>query len=286
MSVAAHLPALQVVVPLIAAPLMRAVAPIGELAFAVVAGASAGSRSRSRSRSGCRSARPARSPTRIGSWPPPWGIEYRVDAPDAFVLVLVAGIAAVVLPYSGASIDGRAAARAALPVLHDVRAVPGGTARHHDHRRRVQHLRVPRDLVALDLRADRARARPPGAVRRVPVPDHGHDRRHLHRHRRRPALPDDRHAQPGRHGARLRAICGAPRPVLAALAFLTVGILAQARAVPAASVAAQRLRLRAVGGVRVPRGHRDQGGGLRAAALLLLRVRRERPCSSRCRWPS
>jgi multicomponent Na+:H+ antiporter subunit D len=41
----------------------------------------------------------------IGNWPPPWGIEYRVDALSAFVLVLVAGIAAVVLPYSRASIE-------------------------------------------------------------------------------------------------------------------------------------------------------------------------------------
>ena len=41
----------------------------------------------------------------IGSWPPPWGIEYRVDRLSAFVLVLVSGIAAVVLPYSRASIE-------------------------------------------------------------------------------------------------------------------------------------------------------------------------------------
>jgi multicomponent Na+:H+ antiporter subunit D len=41
----------------------------------------------------------------IGNWPPPWGIEYRVDKLSAFVLVLVSGIAAVVLPYSRASIE-------------------------------------------------------------------------------------------------------------------------------------------------------------------------------------
>jgi multicomponent Na+:H+ antiporter subunit D len=41
----------------------------------------------------------------IGNWPPPWGIEYRVDRLNAFVLVLVAGLAAVVLPYSRASIE-------------------------------------------------------------------------------------------------------------------------------------------------------------------------------------
>lgn len=36
----------------------------------------------------------------MGSWPAPWGIEYRVDALSAFVLVLVAGLAAIVAPYS------------------------------------------------------------------------------------------------------------------------------------------------------------------------------------------
>ena len=41
----------------------------------------------------------------IGNWPPPWGIEYRVDALNAFALVLVAAIASVVLPYSRKSIE-------------------------------------------------------------------------------------------------------------------------------------------------------------------------------------
>ena len=41
----------------------------------------------------------------IGSWPAPWGIEYRVDALSSLVLMLVSGIAAVVLPYSRASIE-------------------------------------------------------------------------------------------------------------------------------------------------------------------------------------
>ncbi|MEO6743323.1 MAG: monovalent cation/H+ antiporter subunit D family protein [Caldimonas sp.] len=41
----------------------------------------------------------------IGNWPPPWGIEYRVDRLSSFVLVLVAGIAAIVLPYCRSSIE-------------------------------------------------------------------------------------------------------------------------------------------------------------------------------------
>jgi len=40
----------------------------------------------------------------MGNWPPPWGIEYRVDALSAFVLVLVSLTAAVVAPYAKISI--------------------------------------------------------------------------------------------------------------------------------------------------------------------------------------
>ncbi|MFT4782414.1 MAG: multicomponent Na+:H+ antiporter subunit D [Paracoccaceae bacterium] len=40
----------------------------------------------------------------IGGWAPPLGIEYRVDAANAFVLLLVAGISTLVLPYARESI--------------------------------------------------------------------------------------------------------------------------------------------------------------------------------------
>lgn len=97
-----HLPALQVVVPLLAAPLIvllrsgRAgwlVATLVSWAALAIAIAlfvqvqSAGVISYA-----------------IGNWPPPWGIEYRIDAFNAFVLVLISLIAAVVLPYARASI--------------------------------------------------------------------------------------------------------------------------------------------------------------------------------------
>ena len=36
----------------------------------------------------------------LGGWPPPIGIEYRVDTLNAFVLLIVSGIGAVVTPYS------------------------------------------------------------------------------------------------------------------------------------------------------------------------------------------
>ena len=103
MSLAEHLPALQVVLPLISAP-VAVLLRRGRLAFAVVtAGAWAafaiaialwlqvdadGTIS-----------------YHIGNWAPPWGIEYRIDRLNSFVLVLVAGMAAVVLPYSRASIE-------------------------------------------------------------------------------------------------------------------------------------------------------------------------------------
>jgi multicomponent Na+:H+ antiporter subunit D len=104
MNLAQHLPALQVVVPLLAAPL-TVLLRRRTLAFTVVLAASwiafaisvllwlrvdsSGTISYA-----------------IGNWPPPWGIEYRVDRLSAFMLVLVSGLAAVVLPYSRASIEG------------------------------------------------------------------------------------------------------------------------------------------------------------------------------------
>ena len=40
----------------------------------------------------------------LGSWAAPWGIEYRVDVLNAFILLIVSGMASVVLPYAGRSI--------------------------------------------------------------------------------------------------------------------------------------------------------------------------------------
>ena len=40
----------------------------------------------------------------IGNWPAPWGIEYRIDAANAFMLVLLGFVAAVVAPYAWASV--------------------------------------------------------------------------------------------------------------------------------------------------------------------------------------
>ncbi|MGE4610844.1 MAG: monovalent cation/H+ antiporter subunit D family protein [Paracoccaceae bacterium] len=47
----------------------------------------------------------------IGGWAPPLGIEYRVDAANAFVLLLVTGISTVVLPYARESVRSEIPAR-------------------------------------------------------------------------------------------------------------------------------------------------------------------------------
>ncbi len=100
--IAAHLPALQVVVPLVAAPLCvflrhgnlawglalivswTAAAIAIALLAAVISGGVIS--------------------YELGGWAPPWGIEYRIDALNAFVLLIVSGISALVLPYARRSI--------------------------------------------------------------------------------------------------------------------------------------------------------------------------------------
>ena len=103
MIIAQHLPALQVVVPLIAAPtcallrhkgvawlfalivtwatfavsvmLMLEVRESGPISYA------------------------------LGGWPPPWGIEYRVDTLSTLVLLVVSGIGALVMPFARISVE-------------------------------------------------------------------------------------------------------------------------------------------------------------------------------------
>lgn len=93
-----HLPALQVVLPLICAPIVvlfrrAGVAWFITLAVSWVSFAIALSLFWQVSHQGVIS-------YAIGNWPAPWGIEYRIDILNAFMLVLVSGIAAVVMPYS------------------------------------------------------------------------------------------------------------------------------------------------------------------------------------------
>ncbi len=98
-----HLPALQVVVPLLAAPLcamLRSGRRAWLLALAVswlmpaIAGLLL-----------VRALREGPISYWIGNWAPPWGIEYRIDAANAFVLLLVSVIGALVMPYARASVE-------------------------------------------------------------------------------------------------------------------------------------------------------------------------------------
>ncbi len=41
---------------------------------------------------------------KLGGWRPPWGIEYRIDAVNAFVLLIVSGIGSVVMPFATRSV--------------------------------------------------------------------------------------------------------------------------------------------------------------------------------------
>ncbi len=45
----------------------------------------------------------------LGGWAAPWGIEYRIDILSAFVLLIVSGIGAVVMPYSWTSVKNEIA---------------------------------------------------------------------------------------------------------------------------------------------------------------------------------
>ena len=101
--IAAHLPALQVVVPLMAAPLcvlLRRPALAWALTLAVswVVLAIAVLLLLRVLETG---------PVTyfLGNWAAPWGIEYRVDMAGAFVLVIVAAIGAVVTPFARRSVE-------------------------------------------------------------------------------------------------------------------------------------------------------------------------------------
>ena len=100
--IGAHLPIIQVAVPLIAAPvcvllrhgtwawvLSLAVSWVCFVVSILLLGQVADGSSLSYA---------------LGSWAPPWGIELRVDVVNAFVLLIVSGISALVLPYARKSV--------------------------------------------------------------------------------------------------------------------------------------------------------------------------------------
>lgn len=98
-----HLPALQVVIPLMAAPICFLLGRpklcwIWALGIAALVFAMALNLLFQVQYGGVIS-------YRIGDWPEPWGIQYVVDLVDAFVLVIVSAIGIAVLTYGRASID-------------------------------------------------------------------------------------------------------------------------------------------------------------------------------------
>ncbi|MEE4379359.1 MAG: proton-conducting transporter membrane subunit, partial [Candidatus Competibacteraceae bacterium] len=101
----ANLPALQVVLPLIAAPIC-ALLQRGKTAWLVALGACwltfiiAAMLLYQATTDGVIS-------YAMGGWPAPWGIEYRVDTLNAFMLLIVATIGAVVLTFSRLIVDYR-----------------------------------------------------------------------------------------------------------------------------------------------------------------------------------
>ncbi len=103
MSISQNLPALQVVIPLIAAPLAVLLRHSGA-AFLIVTAAS-WSAFAAAIALWLQTADGTVISYAMGSWPPPWGIEYRVDRLSSLVLLLVSGMAAITLPYSRASIE-------------------------------------------------------------------------------------------------------------------------------------------------------------------------------------
>lgn len=102
LTLADHLPALIVLVPFLAAPLVVLIGS-RRLAWPVTFGAALFSLWAAISM-----LRQVLNGTaisyQIGGWAPPLGIEYRIDAANAFVLMIVSAIAVVILPYARVSV--------------------------------------------------------------------------------------------------------------------------------------------------------------------------------------
>ena len=101
-SLTAHLPALQVVVPLVAAPLCLLAGRSG-LAWLIAFLASAAA-TVTAAVLAYMTLHNGSISYHMGGWAPPWGIEYVVDTANAFILMLVSAMATIVLIYCPVSI--------------------------------------------------------------------------------------------------------------------------------------------------------------------------------------
>ena len=100
---AAQLPALQVVLPLFAAPIAF-ILRRGTLVWAFSTLVAWATLAVSWALLGQVSAEGTISYA-MGGWAAPWGIQYRIDIVAAYVALIVSGIAAVVLPYARRSVE-------------------------------------------------------------------------------------------------------------------------------------------------------------------------------------
>ncbi len=101
----AHLPALQVIIPLVSAPLC-ALLPAGRVVWLAAMAASWLAFLIAALLLDQVLAHGAISYL-MGGWPVPWGIEYRVDARNAYMLLIVAGIGAVVITFGREIVERR-----------------------------------------------------------------------------------------------------------------------------------------------------------------------------------
>ena len=102
-SLSAHLPALQVIVPLLAAPLcflLRKPSLAWLFTFVVTVATFAISIGLFSQITGGDAIA-----YKMGGWEPPWGIEYRIDRLSSLVLLLVSGMAAVTMAYARSSVE-------------------------------------------------------------------------------------------------------------------------------------------------------------------------------------
>lgn len=98
-----HLPILQVILPLIAAPVCLLLRHAGRCWWLAMAVSTATLITAATLLSIVHDAGPLT--YFLGGWPPPWGIEYRIDELNALVLLIVSGISTVTLLFSRASLE-------------------------------------------------------------------------------------------------------------------------------------------------------------------------------------
>lgn len=108
---AIHFPVLQIVLPLLAAPLCVLLRGARVAWFATLTASWAAFGISAALMMDVLSGGPIS--YAVGGWPAPWGIELRVDALNAFVLLIVAGVGAIVMLYAPKSVEAEVGPRRA-----------------------------------------------------------------------------------------------------------------------------------------------------------------------------